>query len=298
MIDVVRFISFKRTVNFLKFRKLGYVFSVSLILASIMILIFNGLNLGIDFSGGILLDVKSNEVFNLDKIRKDLSKFSPELQSVGDGTQISIRLQVSDEAKQQETVDEIKTILGGDKVEYRNVQLVGPKVGGEIIRKGIYAIFFSLLAIALYIWIRYDFGFGIGAILSLLHDVILTFGFLSLFRIEFSLTTVAAILTIVGYSINDTVVSYDRVRENLKKLKGRSLFDIINISTTETFTRTTLTSFTTFIAVFALFMFAGPVLRSFSATMLFGILIGTYSSIFVAMPALLFFNVNHSNSAK
>jgi preprotein translocase SecF subunit len=254
-----------------------------------------GLNLGIDFSGGILLDVKSSEKIDLNKMRADLSGYSPDLQEVGkDGDMASIRLNVQSEEKQTQIINEIKAKLG-DKFEFRNVQVVGPKVGDEIIWKGIWAIILSMLSIAIYIWFRFDFAFGVGAIASLVHDIILTFGFLSFFSVDFSLTTVAAILTIIGYSVNDTVVSYDRVRENLKKYRTMKRLDIINLSTNETLTRTILTSLTTFIAVVSIFIFGGAVLRSFSAAMLFGILIGTYSSIFIAMPALLYFNLDKDN---
>jgi len=291
MLDLIKKLSIKNELNFLRYAKFYSIFVILMILFSISILFMRGLNLGIDFSGGILIEIKSSNKIDLNNVRSSLSDLSPELQAVGkNGDMASIRFNIKDNEKQEEKIKYIKSKLGNN-FEFRNIQVVGPKVGNEIIWQGIYAIVLSMLAIAIYIWFRFEFAFGIGAILALFHDVILTFGFLSFFKIDFSLTTVAAILTVVGYSINDTVVLYDRIRENLVRFRGKNIFDIINISINESLVRTILTSVTTFVAVFSIFLFGGTVLRSFSSTMLFGIIIGTFSSLFIATIVLLHFKL-------
>lgn len=281
----------KKNINFLGFAKFYSVVSFCLIICSIVVLSVRGLNLGIDFSGGILIEIKSPNKIDLNQIRNDLSDLSPELQTVGKNADMaSIRLNVKDEAEQEKVIKYVKSKLNKN-IEFRNIQAVGPKVGNEIVWQGIYAIILSMLAIAVYIWFRFEFAFGVGAILALLHDVVLTFGFLSFFYIDFSLTTVAAILTVVGYSINDTVVLYDRIRENLGKFKSKSIFDIVNLSINESLIRTILTSVTTFVAVLSIFLFGGAVLRGFSSAMLFGVVIGTFSSLFIATIILLKFKL-------
>ena len=183
----------------------------------------------------------------------------------------------------------VKNILG-ETVEYRNTQIVGPKVGADLVKNGTLAVLLSILVISIYIWIRFELPFAVGAGLSLLHDVLLALAMLCITGIEFDLTTLAALLTLAGYSINDTVVIYDRVRENLKKYKSKSLSDVVDLSINETFSRTILTGMTTIFAVLAIYLFGGEVLRGFSAIMLFGIIIGTYSSMFLSTSSLLLFN--------
>ncbi|MBR1544570.1 MAG: protein translocase subunit SecF [Alphaproteobacteria bacterium] len=249
------------------------------------------LNYGIDFSGGILMEIKTNGPANIEKIRKDLKTFSPEIQSQGDaGDIVSIRLPQGnkDEAQISEMLNNVKSILG-DNVEYRNTQIVGPKVGADLIKSGTLAVVLSILIIAIYIWARFELPFAIGAGISLLHDVILAIGMLAFTGLEFNLTTLASLLTLAGYSINDTVVIYDRIRTNLKLYRNKSLKDVINLSIDTTFSRTVLTSVTTMFAVLAIFIFGGEVLRGFSAVMLFGIIVGTYSSMLLSTSTLLFF---------
>lgn len=292
MFKLIHLIPVKSNINFMSKRYIAFVISTLLICGTIFLHSTKGLNYGIDFSGGISIEVKTNGPSDIEKMRKQLKSLNPELQAVGTtGDIVAIRVGIKETDDQMKTVANIKSILGNKDVEYRNVEVVGPKVGKELIRSGLMAVIFSLLAIAFYIWVRFELPFAVGALVALFHDVITTIGLFALTGMEFNLTTVAAILTIAGYSINDTVVSYDRIRENLKRYRKRTLMDIINSSTNETLSRTMLTSVTTLIAVLSVFFFGGDVLSSFSAAMIWGIVIGTYSSIFIAIPVLIFFDL-------
>ena len=275
----------------MKYTKL-YLFIAGLFFTfSIFTLATKPLNYGIDFSGGILMEIKTPTVANIEKIRKDLKQFSPEIQSQGDdGDIVSIHLPQGNknETEIAQMLVEVKNILG-NKIEYRNTQIVGPKVGADLIKSGTLAVLLSLLIISIYIWARFELPFAVGAGLSLIHDIILAMCMLVLTGFEFNLTTLASLLTLAGYSINDTVVIYDRVRTNLKLYKNKSLEDVINISIDSTFSRTILTSLTTAFAVLAIFIFGGEVLHGFSAVMLFGIIAGTYSSMFLSTSILLLF---------
>lgn len=290
------FLTKDTNINFLSKRKIAFVFSALLVIASFVELGVNGLNYGIDFSGGILMEVKTEGQADIKEMRAKLSNLEigeVNLQTVGDtGDEIMIRAQAEnlDEKSQMTAVLKIKEILG-DSVEYRKTELVGPAVGAELKKAGIIAVITALLAIAAYIWFRFEWQFAAGALIALTHDVITTVGVFSLLGMDFGLTTVAAILTIAGYSINDTVVSYDRVRENLRKYKKMPIFDLLNKSTNDMFSRTLLTSITTLIAVVAIFVFGGAALKSFSFALIWGVLVGTYSSIYVAMPFLTYFDL-------
>ena len=280
--------------NVMKYSKVFLGIACFFIISSIAILSTKSLNYGIDFSGGVLLEIKTPTPANIEKIRKDLKAFSPEIQSQGETMDlISIRLPQGNknEAKIAKMLLDVKKILG-DKVEYRNTQIVGPKVGSDLIKSGAIAVILSLLVISIYIWARFELPFAVGAGLSLLHDIIIAMGLVALTGIEFNLTTLAALLTLAGYSINDTVVIYDRIRSNIKRYRNKSLKDIINISIDSTFSRTILTSVTTAFAVLAIFIFGGEVLRGFSAIMLIGIIAGTYSSMLLSTSMLLLFQKN------
>ncbi|MBN2675703.1 MAG: protein translocase subunit SecF [Alphaproteobacteria bacterium] len=272
--------------KFLKYKLLARVISSLLVVGSIGLIVFKGLNFGIDFTGGIAVEIVKTEGMTVSSLRQQLDSLNPEVQSIGEGKTVSIRLQGSpDEEEEMARLKEMKVILG-EGIEYRSVDVVGPKVGGELIERGVYALFFALLAIAFYIWIRFDTIFALGALVALLHDVIITIGFFVLINLEFNLTAVAAILTIAGYSVNDTVVVYDRVRENMRKFRKKEFKDLLDLSLNETFSRTILTSLTTFLAVIALVVFGGNVLASFSYALLFGVIVGTYSSVYIAVPML------------
>ena len=285
------------TIDFLKLRYIGYALSVLLIAASVASMTLRGFNWGIDFSGGVLIEVKSkNGPVDVDQIRKDLSVLKLDelnLQSVGQGNeQLMIRAQAdnANEESQRIAVNQIKEILGND-FTFERVESVGPQVGDELKKSGIWASILACVAISLYIWFRFEWRFAIGALLGLFHDVLITVGLLSIMHFDFSLTTIAAILTLAGYSVNDTVVTYDRIRENLQKYKKMSQYDLLNKSINDIFSRTILTSLTTLLASIALLVFGGDALRSFAFVITAGVVIGTYSSIFVSVPILNFFDL-------
>ncbi len=290
-------------INFLKHKKATYIITIMAILLSVSLISFKGFNYGIDFSGGILIEVKSAEKINMEQMRKELSKVSLDdisLQSIGNNhDEMMIRAQAKDmtEKEQMEAINQIKEILG-NRFEYRKAELVGPQVGEELKKAGIMASIIAVVGIALYIWFRFEWQFALGATLGLAHDIVVTLGLLSLFDFDMSLTTVAAILTLAGYSVNDTVVNYDRVRENLKKYKKMPQTDLLNKSLNDTLSRTILTGLTTFFAAGALFVFGGDALRSFSFVILWGVVIGTYSSIFVCVLFLNLFDLRENENEK
>ena len=285
------------TFDFLKLRKLGYALSILLIAASIASMAIKGFNYGIDFSGGVLIDVKSKTgAVDVDQVRKDLSGLKLDeltLQSVGEGNeQLMIRAQANnaDEESQRIAVNQIKEILGKD-FTFERIESVGPQVGEELKLSGILASVFACVAISLYIWIRFEWRFALGALIGLFHDILITVGLLSMMHFEFSLTTIAAILTLAGYSVNDTVVTYDRIRENLQKYKKMPQYDLLNKSINDIFSRTILTSLTTLFASLALLVFGGDALRSFAFVITAGVIVGTYSSIYVSVAILNFFDL-------
>ena len=283
-------------INFLGARKLTYLISgLSIILAFVCIGV-KSFNYGIDFSGGILMEIKDEQVINLDQLRSELSKLDIgeiNLQTIGEsGDEVMIRAQAKtlDEKAQMNAVNEIKKILGSE-YEIRRTELVGPQVGDELKKDGVIASVIAILCISLYVWFRFEWQFALGAMLGLVHDIIVTVGLLSLFQIDFSLTTVAAILTLAGYSVNDTVVTYDRIRENMRKYKTMPQEQLLNKSVNDIFSRTLLTGLTTLLASIALLIWGGDALLSFSFTLVWGILIGTYSSIYVSTVILNWFDL-------
>jgi preprotein translocase SecF subunit len=286
-------------IDFMRLHKLGFAFSGLLTLGSILLFIFQGLNYGIDFSGGTIIEVRSTSgPADLAAMRSSLDSLGlgdVSLQNFGGPGDVLIRLQRqpgSDQA-QEHAVEIVKQKLG-NSYDYRRTEVVGPTVGGELIRAGVIATVLALVAIAIYVWFRFEWQFGVGAMLSTLHDTITTVGLFALLRLEFNLTTLAAILTIAGYSINDTVVIYDRVRETMRKHKTMDFSDLINKSLNETLSRTILTVSTVAIAVLCLLVFGGEVLHGFSIAMLWGVVIGTYSSLFIAAPLLYYLQPKRS----
>ena len=284
--------------HFMKYRKLSYWISGALILGSIFSLWFRGLNYGIDFAGGISMEVTSTESdYTVDKMRHDLAAFNPELQSVDDNA-ILIRVGLpkgATDAQQNERVREIKDILG-NRVEYTQVQIVGPKIGGELIRGGILAILFAFIMMAVYVWIRYKGGYAVGAFCSLFLDFVLMFGFYSITGLEFNQTAIAIILTGIGYSINDKVVNYDRIDENVKKYHKMPMADLIDLSVGEMFRRTMLTSVSTLLAMVGLYLFGGAMLREFAIAMGFSVVMGTFTSIFISNMILYNFNLRDTDN--
>ncbi len=290
-------------INFMKTAKLAAAFSILLCIASIACMSLKGFNYGIDFSGGILMEIKSDSVIDLDQMRKDLSQVDihdVNLQTIGEtGEEVMIRAQADgmDEKQQMATINLIKQTLGSS-YEYRRVELVGPQVGDELKMDGVIASVIAVLAISAYIWVRFEWQFALGAMIGLIHDVLTTLGVLSLFNFDFSLTTVAAILTLAGYSVNDTVVTYDRVRENLRKYKKMPQVELLNKSINDIFSRTILTGLTTLLAALALFIFGGDTLESFSFVIVWGVIIGTYSSIYVSATFLNLFDLRKKPDEK
>jgi preprotein translocase subunit SecF len=291
----LRLVPVNTSIPFIAWRKVFFAFSIAMVAASIALFAVRGLNYGIDFRGGILLDVQTDGPADLGSMRSALSGLGlgeVALQEFGAPDTVLIRLQEQDggEEAQQAAVARVKEVLGPG-VEYRRTEFVGPKVSDELFRDGLYAVTLSMLAMLVYIWFRFEWQFGLAAVVALLHDVLATIGLFSLLGLEFNLSTVAAMLTIAGYSINDTVVVFDRVRENLRKYKTMDLAEVFNLSINATLSRTTMTSFTTLLALFALYVLGGEVIRGFSLAMIWGIVVGTYSSICVAVPLLLYLNV-------
>jgi preprotein translocase SecF subunit len=281
--------------HFVRYQKWAYAFSGALVILTLILLPTKGLNMGIDFRGGILIEVgMPSTAPDLAAMRAALDGLGLgeiALQEFGSPSDILIRIerQAGGEEAQLAAVDAVKATLQqefGD-VSYRRVEMVGPKVSEDLFWSSAWAMGLALLAILVYVWFRFEWQFGVGGVVALAHDAFTTLGVFSLFGLEFNLATVAALLTIVGYSINDTVVIYDRIRENLRRYKAMPLADLIDRSLNETLARTTMTSLTTLLALTALAVVGGPVIRDFTIAMIWGVLIGTYSTIYVAAPILL-----------
>ena len=284
-------------INFMHYHKVTFAISVFMVLASIVLFFTRGLNYGIDFAGGISLEVRTEQTVDLSDMRHKLDSLGLgeiSLQQFGDNKTVSVRVpmtDVADEKAQQAAVQTIKDTLGKDW-EYRKVETVGPKFGDELKSGTAWAFVLAMLGIMAYVWFRYEWQFGLNALLALFHDVITTIGLFALTHIEFNLATVAAVLTIAGYSVNDTVVIYDRIRYDLKRYKKMPLSDLINLSLNTTLSRTTVTSGLTLLSVLALYIFGGEVLHGFSVALIWGIVIGTYSTICVATPLLLYMHLH------
>jgi preprotein translocase subunit SecF len=294
---LLRLIPSDTNIQFINKRFIAMALSAFLVAASVGLYVTKGLNLGIDFLGGIMLEVKTKGPADVAGLRAkvgDLGLGDVSLQSFGEPDVVLIRLQRQEggDNAQQEAVAKVKNALGDTVAEYRRTELVGPTVGAELQESAFLAVVAAIGAIMLYVWFRFEWQFGVGAIIALAHDVLTTIGLFSLFSLEFNLSTVAAVLTIAGYSINDTVVVFDRVRENMRKFKKMPLPELFNRSINETLSRTINTSLTTMLALFALFLFGGEVIRGFTVAMMWGIFIGTYSSIALAVPLLLYLNVH------
>ena len=288
---ILRIIKSETNIDFMRIKKLTLFISFILFFLSLSLVFIKGLNLGIDFTGGSLIEVRFKENIDLNNLRMKMNKLDLgeiQLQTIGNENDIVIKVQdkKNNENTQSETIQIIKKSLSDKSVEYRRAEFVGPKVGSELVNAGIIAVIFSLIGILIYRWIRFQWNFAIGAIIALVHDVILTLGFFSVLQLEFNLATVAAVLTIAGYSINDTVVIYDRIRDTMRKYKQITFDKVINISLNGTLSRTLTTSLTTLLALIALYTFGGIVISSFIIALIWGVLIGTYSSVYVASPIL------------
>ena len=290
-------------INFNKFYKLFNIISAFLILVSILLLFFKGLNFGVDFKGGTLIELRSNDKkINVTSLRDSFNSMNLgdiNIKKFGNENDFLIKIEKKDTSKN--AIENIKKDLIqsiGNSFDFRRVENVGPKVSSELLKSGIIAIALSLAAMLFYIWIRFEWQFSLGAILALFHDVVITLGFFSLFNLEINLSIVAAVLTIVGYSMNDTVVIYDRVRENLRKFSDIKIFELTNISINETLSRTIITSVTTLLALVSIYLFGGEILKGFSLAMIMGVVFGTYSSIYSANPILVKLKVSQKTILK
>ena len=292
-----------RTVFFNKYYKQFNIASIVFVICSILLLAFKGLNYGIDFKGGTLIELRSNDSnVTVSKIRSTLLNMNlgdVSVKKFGNENDFLIKFEKKD--NNLTVIENIKDSLSKNvsfDFNFRRVESVGPKVSSELLKSGIIAILVSLGAMLIYIWIRFEWQFSVGAILALFHDVILTLGIFSLFSLEINLSIVAAVLTIVGYSMNDTVVIFDRVRENLKKFSDIKIFELTNISINETLSRTIITSITTLLALLSIFFLGGEILKGFSLAMILGVVFGTYSSIYIANPILVLFKVSQKTVLK
>ncbi len=279
-------------IDFVGKRKIAFGLSIVLLVISVGAFLVQGLNFGIDFRGGILIEIETQGPADIPALRRSLGGLAlgeVQIQEFGAPNDVLIRVQQQEggEEANQKAIATIKETLGDVVTEYRRTESVGPTIGAELIRAAILAVSLALGAILIYIWFRFEWQFGVGAVMALTHDVITTIGLFAVTQLEFNLATVAAVLTIAGYSINDTVVIYDRVREELRRYKKMPIPELLNLAANRTLSRTFLTSVTTLIALLALTILGGPIIRDFSLAMIWGVIIGTYSSLFVAVPALL-----------
>ncbi len=290
-------------IQFNKFYKQLNIVSLILIISSLILLIFKGLNYGVDFKGGTLIEIRVEpSASKISSIRDSFNQMNlgdVSVKNFGNETDYIVKFEKQN-SNDPKFIENIKTKLSNSigKVDFRRVENVGPKVSAELLKSGIIAIGLSLAAMLLYIWIRFEWQFSLGAIFALFHDVIITLGIFSLFSLEINLSIVAAVLTIVGYSMNDTVVIFDRVRENLKKYSDIKIFELTNISINETLSRTIITSITTLLALLSIYLFGGEILKGFSLAMILGVIFGTYSSIYVANPILVMLKVSQKTIIK
>ncbi|MEM6665302.1 MAG: protein translocase subunit SecF [Pseudomonadota bacterium] len=288
----LRFVPDETSFRFIPLRKITFPLSAVLCVVSLGLFFSLGLNTGIDFRGGTLIEVRTTDgPANISDFRATLGTLNlgdVQIQEFGAETDVLIRIerQPGDDEAQQAALTNVQDALG-QNIEYRRVEVVGPRISGELAQSGAIAVIAAIFAVLVYVWFRFEWQFAIGAVVALVHDVILTIGFFSLTRLEFNLASIAAILTIVGYSLNDTVVVYDRIREKLRKYKRMPTEELLDFAINKTLSRTVMTSVTTLLALFALFFLGGEVVRGFTAAMIWGVVIGTYSSIFIAAPVLL-----------
>jgi|TARA_B110001452_G_scaffold182616_1_gene153415 preprotein translocase subunit SecF len=290
-------------IRFNRFYNQFNILSLILIVISLSLLIFKGLNFGIDFKGGTLIELRSNDSkINVSSLRDNLGQMNlgdVSVKKFGNENDYLVKFENKD--NKINIIEEIKSNLDksfGNNFDFRRVESVGPKVSSELLRSGIIAISVSLAVMLFYIWIRFEWQFSLGAIIALFHDVIVTLGLFSLLSLEINLSIIAAVLTIVGYSMNDTVVIFDRVRENLRKYSDIKIFELTNISINETLSRTLITSITTLLALLSIFFFGGEILKGFSLAMIFGVVFGTYSSIYIANTVLVRLNVSQKTILK
>ncbi|BEV47297.1 protein translocase subunit SecF [Afipia carboxidovorans] len=297
VIPALRVVPDETTFHFMNFRRFSFPISAVLSIAAITLYFTHGLNFGIDFKGGTLVEIQERSgPADIAKLRADLGNLGlgdVQLQQFGGPSNVLIRIaeQPGGDAAQQEAVQKVRATLG-DGVEYRRVEVVGPRVSGELLAYGTLGLMLAICGILIYLWFRFEWQFALGAMVANVHDIVLTIGFMSITQIDFDLTSIAALLTILGYSLNDTVVIYDRIRELLRRYKKMPMEDLLNQSINSTLSRSIITHVTVTLALLALFLFGGKAIHSFTATMMFGVvLVGTYTSIFIAAPMLIYLGV-------
>jgi len=296
-IPLLRIVPDDTKFDFMRFRRISFPISAVLSIAAMLLFFFNGLNLGVDFVGGTLMEVQSKSgPADLAKMRSTVGSLNlgeAQLQQFGSPTDVLIRIpqQPGGELAQQAAAQKVRAALG-DSIDVRRIEVVGPRVSTELLAYGIFGLLVAICGIFIYLWFRFEWQFALGAMIANVHDLVLTIGFLSLMQIDFDLNGIAALMTILGYSLNDTVVIYDRIREMLRRYKKMSIADLLNISVNSTLSRSVITHVTVTLALLALFFFGGHAIHAFTATMLFGVvLVGTYTSIFIAAPILIYLGV-------
>lgn len=289
--------------GFMRFRRISFPFSALMSVVSVVLFLAIGMNFGIDFRGGTLMELKAKTgVADLGLMRdmaEHLGVGDVEVQGFGTPADVTLRigLQPGGDPAQQAAVKRVRDAFG-ETYDFRRVEVVGPRVSGELVQSGTLGVVSSVLAVLIYLWFRFEWQFAVGAVIATLHDLVLTIGFFAITGLEFNMTSIAAILTIVGYSLNDTVVVLDRIREMMRKYRKMSISDMLDISINTTLSRTIMTSMTTFLALLALVFFGGHVIRSFSLAMMFGVVVGTYSSIFIAAPVLIYLGVRTEGTGR
>ena len=288
--------------GFMRFRRYSYPFSALVSVISVVAFIFISMNFGIDFTGGTLIEMQAKSgKFDVGALREqasDLALGEAEVQEFGDKGEVSLRfgLQQGGEKAQQAVVEKVKAAFEKD-FEFRRVEVVGPRISGELVQSGTLGIVLAILAVLVYLWFRFEWQFAVGAVIATLHDLVLTIGFFAITQIEFNMTSIAAILTIIGFSLNDTVVVFDRIREMLRRYKKMQIDDLLDIAINATLSRTIYTSVTTALALLALVLFGGTIIQSFSYAMMFGVVVGIYSTVFIAAPVLIYLGVRMSGEA-
>jgi preprotein translocase subunit SecF len=294
-VALVRYIPENLKIGFMRLRRVSFPLSALLSVVSIVAALTLGFNLGIDFKGGTLIEVQSTRgTPDMGAVRTKLLALNigdVQIQEFGAPTELLIRIEQT--PNPTETVERVRQALG-DEFTFRRVETIGPTVSEELVQSSTIAVLLGIIAILVYLWFRFEWQFALGAVITTMHDLVLTFGFFSILQLDFDLTSIAAILTIIGYSVNDTVVIYDRIREMLRRYKRIPIDELLDIAVNATFSRTLIVAATTFLATLALYFFGGEVIRIFSLAMLFGVVVGTYSTIFIAAPILIYFGVRTS----
>ena len=300
---LLRIVPDDTTFKFMRFRRMSFPFSAVLSIVSVLLFFLVGLNVGIDFTGGTSVEMRAKsgkaDIALLRERAGAMNFGDVEIQQFGSAADVLVRVQLQPggDAAQKPVTDALRSAFSSD-YDFRLVESVGPRVSGELVANGILGVLLSVLIILAYLWFRFEWHFALGAVIATLHDLVLTVGFFAATQLEFNMTSIAAILTIVGYSVNDTVVVYDRIRELLRKYKRMPIHELLDLSMNSTLTRTVITSATTMLALIALAFFGGPVIRSFCVSLLFGVIIGTYSSIFIAAPVLIYLGAKIGTDAQ